>query len=70
MNENLILNILNRILKEADCSKEIEEDEEKLEEFSGVGAVGGFTMPLGASAPDVGEPILKATKKKRRKNGR
>jgi len=69
MNENLILNILNRILKESDCN-EIEEDEDKLEEFSGVGAVGGFTMPLGASAPDVGEPILKATKRKRRKNGR
>jgi len=69
MNENLILNILNRILKESDYN-EIEEDEDKLEEFSGVGAVGGFTMPLGASAPDVGEPILKATKRKRRKNGR
>jgi len=56
MNDQTYIRILEKILKESD----------NLEEFSGVAAVGGFTGPLGAPVPDVGEPILKATKRKKK----
>jgi hypothetical protein len=66
MNNEFMIKIFERILKE---SKEEELQEDDLNEFSGVGAIGGFTGPLGAPVPDVGEPILKATKRKK-KNAR
>ena len=58
MENQIYFKVLQRLIFEA----------KQLEEFSGVGAVGGFTGPLGADPPDVGEPILKA--KKRKKSGR
>jgi hypothetical protein len=59
MENQIYFKVLQRLIFEA----------KQLEEFSGVGAVGGFTGPLGADPPDVGEPILKATIK-RKKSGR
>jgi hypothetical protein len=58
MENQIYFKVLQRLIFEA----------KQLEEFSGVGAVGGFTGPLGTDPPDVGEPILKATKRK--KSGR
>jgi len=57
MNDQTYIRILEKILKESD----------NLEEFSGVAAVGGFTGPLGAPVPKVGKPILKASKKKKKR---
>ncbi len=61
MEEQIYFRVLQALIAEA----------KQLEEFSGVGAVGGFTGPLGADPPSVGEPILKApSKKRKKKNGR
>ena len=50
-----------------DEDKDSEEDEE-LDEFSGVGAIAGFSLPLGMS-PDLPVPGSKSRKKsKKRKN--
>ena len=52
---------------EAPLDKDSEEDEE-LDEFSGVGAIAGFSLPLGMS-PDLPVPGSKSRKKsKKRKN--
>jgi hypothetical protein len=53
--------------KKMDKDKGPEEDKE-LDEFSGVGAIAGFSLPLGMS-PDLPVPGLKSFKKsKKRKN--
>lgn len=53
--------------KKMDEDKDSEEDEE-LDEFSGVGAIAGFSLPLGMS-PDLPVPGSKSRKKsKKRKN--
>jgi len=52
--------------KKMDKDKDSEEDEE-LDEFSGVGAIAGFSLPLGMS-PDLPVPGSKSRKKSKRKN--
>ena len=53
--------------KKMDEDKDSEEDEE-LDEFSGVGAIAGFSLPLGMS-PDLPVPGSRSRKKsKKRKN--
>ena len=47
-----------------------EEDEvEELDEFSGAGAIAGFTAPLGLSGQDVEGPGSRGERKKRKKPG-
>jgi hypothetical protein len=41
-------------------------ESEALEEFSGVGAVAGFTLPLGATPEKISQPYTKKTKKKKK----
>lgn len=50
--------------------KDKEEDEvEELDEFSGAGAIAGFTAPLGLSGQDVEGPGSRGERKKRKKPG-
>lgn len=41
-------------------------ESDALDEFSGVGAVAGFTLPLGASPEKVSQPYTKKSKKKKK----
>lgn len=41
-------------------------ESESLEEFSGAGAIAGFTLPLGASPETVSQPYTKKSKKKKK----
>jgi hypothetical protein len=45
---------------------EIENDVSKVEEFSGVGAIAGFTAPLGWSGKDVEGPGTRERKKRKK----
>ena len=50
--------------------KDKDKDEvEELEEFSGAGAIAGFTAPLGLSGQDVEGPGSRGERKKRKKPG-
>lgn len=40
-------------------------DYEKIDEFSGVGAIAGFVAPLGYSNKNIKEPIIKKNKRKK-----
>jgi hypothetical protein len=58
---------LNKGEAPLDKDKDLEEDKE-LDEFSGVGAIAGFSLPLGMS-PDLPVPGSRSRKKsKKRKN--
>ena len=65
---DLLRRYILEIIKES--STNVEEDEEEKEddevnEFSGVGAIAGFTAPLGWTGKDLENPKVKERKKRK-----
>lgn len=49
----LVLTTENSMLESDDSNSEEETDDEVIDEFSGVGGIAGYTLPLGVSPTDV-----------------
>ena len=58
MNEFLLRRYIREIVESHQAPEDLEEedslDEDDLNEFSGVGAIAGYTAPLGATSDDMG----------------
>lgn len=59
----LIIEALNEISVELEREGDDYIDEEELDEFSGAGAVAGYTLPLGASNTNHRKNILNITRR-------
>ena len=62
-------NQLPGTLKPGEKEDKEEDEVDELEEFSGAGAIAGFTAPLGLSGQDVEGPGSRGERKKRKKSG-
>ena len=65
---DLLRRYVLEIIKESESKPEEENDEnvDNVNEFSGVGAIAGFTAPLGWSGKDLESPNVKERKKRKK----
>lgn len=66
MNDLLRRYIFEIIAESSQTDEDELEDDDKIREFSGVGAVAGFTAPLGMSGVDMRGPGVKERKKRKK----